>query len=283
MSPASSLFGLLFGLASALSWGTGDFCGGLATRRTPVRGVLIFSQLVGVFLLLALALVLSEPLPSMRPLIFGGLAGLCGACGLAALYSGLAAGRMGLVAPLTAVFAAALPVTAAFFSQGRPPWPQVIGFALAMLAVWLLAAGEGGAPLRARILVLSLIAGLGFGLFFILIARASDQALVWPLIGARLAAMTFLALTGLLHAARVRPELRQLPLIVAAGVCDAGGNAFFALATRFGRLDVAAVLSSLYPAATVLLAWLILSEHLSTRQWTGLLAALGALALIAAG
>ncbi len=283
MSSASSLLGVLFGLASALSWGTGDFCGGLATRRTPVRGVLILSQLTGVLLLLAAALILKDPLPSMRPLIFGGLAGLCGACGLAALYSGLAGGRMGLIAPLTAVISAALPVLAASFTQGLPPLMQLIGFALAMAAVWLLAVGDDRAPLRGRMLVLPLVAGLGFGLFFILIAQASGQALIWPLIAARMAAMAFLALAGLMQAGRIRPDLRHLPLIVAAGIFDAGGNAFFALAARFGRLDVAAVLSSLYPAATVLLAWLILREYLSARQWTGLLAALGALALIAEG
>jgi drug/metabolite transporter (DMT)-like permease len=283
MLSTASLFGLIFGLASALSWGSGDFCGGMATRRTPVKGVLLFSQLIGALLLIGLVLIIDEPLPPARSLIFGALAGLCGGCGLLALYSGLAQGRMGFMAPLTAIIAAALPVITAFFTQGRPPFGQLAGFGLALIAVWLLAAGDDRAPLRLRMLVLPLIAGLGFGLFFILIAQASQQAVVWPLIALRLATLTLLVLLGLMHGGRVRPERRQFPLIVAAGLFDVGGNLFYALATRFGRMDVATVLSSLYPAATVLLAWLILKEHLSPRQWLGLLIALAALALIAMG
>jgi drug/metabolite transporter (DMT)-like permease len=283
MLSSASLFGVIFGLAAALSWGSGDFCGGAATRHTPVKGVLFLSQLIGALFLIALVLIMGEPLPPARSLLFGALAGLCGGCGLLALYSGLAQGRMGFMAPLTAVIAASLPVIVAFFTQGRPPLVQFAGFGLALAAVWLLVAGDNRTPLRPGMLVLPLIAGLGFGFFFILIAQASAQAVVWPLIALRLSTLALLAVLGLLHGGRIRPERRQLPLIVAAGVLDVGGNLFYALATRFGRMDVATVLSSLYPAATVLLAWLILKEHLSKRQWSGLLTALVALGLIAVG
>jgi drug/metabolite transporter (DMT)-like permease len=283
MPPDVSLLNMLFGISAAASWGAADFCGGLATRRSTLHGVLLWSQFIGALALMLVLGIVDEPLPSARPLILGALAGISGACGLMALYRGLALGKMGIVASLTAVVAACLPVGAAFFTQGRPPLVQVVGFGLALAAVWLLAAGRAQGPLIPRMLALPLLAGLGFGLYFICIARASANAFAWPLFAMRLSALTMLMIIGLIRKNMARPNLRQLPLIAAAGIGDVTGNIFYALATRFGRMDVATVLSSLYPAATVLLAWLVLKERLSGRQWIGLFCALTALALIARG
>ena len=128
---------------------------------------------------------------------------------------------------------------------------------------------------------LSLAAGMGFGLFLILIDQVSDQALIWPLVSARISSVFLFLMIALLLRKKINPKRSQLPIIALAGLFDTGGNALFALASSYGRLDISAVLSSLYPAVTVLLAWMVLKEKLAPSQWVGVCAALLALALIA--
>lgn len=274
---------IAYGLASAASWGSGDFSGGLASRRGSVYSVVIISQLIGGLFLFALALSLGESIPSVDNLILGSLAGILGVVGLVALYQGLSSGRMGVVAPATALVAAGIPVLVSLFTEGLPATSQLAGFGMGLIAVWLLSSGGDGGAIRARELGLALTAGLGFGLFFILIDRVSQSAVLWPLVAARLASVSFLSILAIARRSWERPAPAQLPLITLSGIFDTGGNTFFALATRLGRLDIAAVLSSLYPAATVLLAWLVLKERLMPQQWLGVLAALAALVFIAGG
>jgi drug/metabolite transporter (DMT)-like permease len=159
----------------------------------------------------------------------------------------------------------------------------VVGFGLALVAVWLLSSASGGVGARARELGLAITAGLGFGLFLILIDRVSESAVLWPLVAARTTSIIFLFVYASVRRGWVRQARNQLPIIALAGIFDTGGNAFFALATRLGRLDIAAVLGSLYPATTVLLAWLILKEGLTPGQWLGVVTALAALVFIAGG
>jgi drug/metabolite transporter (DMT)-like permease len=280
---SSEVLAITFGLASAAAWGSGDFSGGLATRRGSVYSVVSISQLIGAGLLIALALTSGESIPSADDLILGGMAGVSGAFGLVALYSGLASGRMGIVAPVAAVVAAAIPILVSLFTEGPPATSQLAGFGIALSAVWLLSSGGDGGAIQARELGLAVTAGLGFGAFFLLIDRVSESAVLWPLVGARIASVSFLFVLAAARRGWERPDRVLLPLIALSGVLDAGGNTFFALAAREGRLDTAAVLSSLYPAATVLLAWLILRERLMPRQWLGVMAALVALVFIAWG
>jgi drug/metabolite transporter (DMT)-like permease len=243
--------------------------------------VVAFSQMFGVALLTALAIIFVEAMPSPGDMLLGAVAGISGAIGLVALYAGLARGRMGLVAPITAVVTAVVPVIFSIFLEGTPAARQTAGFVLAFIAVWLLAYAGRGTRFQPQDMALPIASGLGFGLFLLLIGRVSDAAILWPLVAARMASMSLM----LLLAARLRrlapPSPAQLPLIALAGLLDAGGNAFFALAARAGRLDIAAILASLYPAVTVLLAWLILQERLVWRQWLGLIASLAAVILIA--
>lgn len=272
---------IIYGLASATSWGAGDFIGGLTTRRVSVYRVILFSQIVGMTLLLVLAVLSAEPLPAFDNLLLGGMAGISASLGLAALYRGLAQGRMGIVAPVAAVVAAALPVLVALYTQGFPSSSQLAGFGLALLAVWLLSIAEQGGTFTRRDLRLPVLAGIGFALFFVLIDRVDDAALFWPLVAARL---TSACIFGLVTIARRHPEAlaaKQLGIIAMAGVCDAAGTAFFALATHVGRLDTSTIVSSLYPAATVALAWIVLKERFKRQQWAGIVMALAALALIA--
>src|SRR5258708_16235730 len=180
-----------FGLAASLSWGIGDFSGGLATRRASVFSVVVAAHATGLVLLVVLALAWSEPLPSALDVVWGGTAGLAGAVGLAAFYRALAVGRMGITAPITAVLAAAMPVIFSAFSPGLPSLVQFAGFILALLAVGLISRSEG-AKGRPEGLGLALLAGLGFGGFLILLGQVSPGAIFWPLSVGRFSSTLFL-------------------------------------------------------------------------------------------
>lgn len=269
------------GLASAACWGAGDFSGGYATRRSSVYSVIILSQLAGGILLLILALASNEPLPDPVTMLLGSLAGMAGAMGLVALYLGLAVGQMGVVASVAALVSASLPVLFGIFMEGFPQPGQLIGFLFAFLAVWFLSRGDNTSPVRFQDLKLPLAAGVGFAGFFILIDQVSHVSLLWPLVSARVVSVLLIFSIALVRRGVNAPAKGIFLLIVLAGIFDTGGNAFYALATRAGRLDTAAVLASLYPAVTVLLAWVILKEKLTHQQWIGVASALIALPLIA--
>lgn len=272
---------ILYGLASAAGWGVGDFLGGLASKWISVYRVILISQIVGVMMLLAFAVVAAEPLPSVDNLLLGGIAGISATSGLAALYRGLARGHMGIVAPVAAVVAASLPILVAFFSEGLPSNSQLIGFGFALLAVWLLSSAGGDKTFTRRDLRLPVFAGMGFALFNILIDRVDDVALIWPLVAARVASISTLSLVSIFQRRWESISRKQLGIIVATGICETGGMAFFALATHMGRLDVSTILSSLYPVATVILAWTIMKEQFKRQQLVGILLAFVALVLIA--
>ena len=277
----TSLWAVVYGLASALTWGVGDFSGGFATKRSNVIGVIVASQIVGVTLLAALALLLGEVIPPWPVLGWGAVAGFAGAVGLVLLYRSLAFSRMGVAAPVSAVLTAAIPVAVAVTREGALTTRLASGFGLAFLAVWLISRGEGETRVGWRELTLPALSGLMFATFLILIDYTSESAVLWPLVSARLASLFLLSSVGALSRRGRRPQRSQLPLIALTGVLEGAGNAFYALAARSGRLDVAAVLGSLYPAVTVLLAWLVLQEELSARQWMGVGTALAAIVLIA--
>ena len=270
---------IVFGLTSAACWGAADFCGGLATKRTQVYRVIISSQIVSLILLLALALVTREaPLPIDR-LLLGYAAGMFGAIGMIALYRALADSHMGVAAPVSAVVAAAVPVIFGVFLEGFPGAPQLLGFGLAFIAVWLISRSSR-AKVQWNDLGLPFLAGLGFGIFFVIIGGVGASAVWWPLIAARFGSLSLLlGLTLIKQQAQV-VERPLIALAVIIGVLEVGGNACYILARQAGRLDVAAVLASLYPATTVLLARFVLKEHLGRSQLAGIVAALAAIVLI---
>ena len=268
-----------YGLASAACWGAGDFSGGLATKRSNVYRVILASQIVGVALLIALALAFAERLPSLDHLLWGGAAGLAGTLGLIMLYRALATGRMGSAAPVSAVITAIEPVVFCTFVEGLPKTLQLVGFGLALIGVWFISRSEDAA-IRRDDLKLPIAAGVCFGVFFILVNRVTESAILWPLVAARLASIGLLFGFATVTRQPQLPDRQQWPLIALVGVLDAVGNAFFALAGQVGRLDIAAVLSSLYPAMTIWLAWLILKERFTRSQSVGILAALSAIVLI---
>ncbi|MGB5846486.1 MAG: DMT family transporter [Anaerolineales bacterium] len=277
----SELMVILLGLSSAFSWGAGDFSGGYASKRTSAYSVVVMSQFVSLVILSVGVYLINAGPFSLEAAFLGAIAGLCGSAGLVALYTGLARGPMGVVAPVTAVVAAVVPVLFSIFQIGIPEPTDLIGIMIALGAVWMISSGKKEANVHIEDLGLSVFAGLGFGLFFILIAKASAQAVLWPLIFARSSSIIAILLVGLLLRRIERPALDQLPIIALSGIFDTGGNIFYILATRYGRLDIAAVLSSLYPAATVFLAWMILKEKISRRQWVGVVLVFTAVILIA--
>ncbi len=280
MPSGSPFAAALFGLASAASWGTGDFAGGLATKKTSAYIVVLISQIIGLILLTGLALLMGEPFPTLRDMLMGAVGGLAGLVGLLALYQGLSRGRMGVVAPIAAVVTTLPPVFVSIWLEGWPGMRPLAGFIVAVVGVWLISRTQDEGSIARQDLILAGVAGLGFGSFYIFLDQVSEGAVLWPLVGARLASVLLLAGVVAVLRPRTKPTLQQLPIMALAGLGDTGGNAFFLLAAQAGRLDVAAVLSSLYPATTVILAWLVLRERLQGGQWWGVAAALLAVVLI---
>ncbi len=202
---------------------------------------------------------------------------------------------MGLAAPISAIVTAGLPVVFGAFTQGLPQPSQLVGFVLALGGVWLLARPAGSSngapekpapttessPAKAQSgLALALLAGMGFGGFLILIGRTSHGAVFWPLVAARIASLTMIGIVALRSQRDWLPIRPRLPLVMLTGILDACGNMFYVFAVQTGRLDVAAVLSSLYPASTLFLAWLVLRERINRGQLAGFMVALVAIPLI---
>jgi drug/metabolite transporter (DMT)-like permease len=274
------IFGpVFFGLAASLCWGSGDFNGGLASRRVNPANVVLGSYSVGFVFLVALALISREPVPDRASVLWGAVAGVAGVFGLLSFYSALSVGKMGIAAPVSAVLTATLPVLFSSVTTQLPTLLQLGGFMLALLALGLIALPEQtlGPPMG---IGLALLAGCFFGGFFILISRVSHTSIFWPLAAARTTSVVVLAMLLLLQRKPLLPAMTVAPLVVLAGMLDASGNAFFVLAAHSGRLDIAAILSSLYPAATVLLAAIVLRERVTRGQGTGILLVLLAIPLI---
>lgn len=276
----SAMISPILGLSAAIVWGAADFSGGLSARRVNVWWVVLISQAFGIALLAGLALAFGEALPPAKLLLFGALAGLVGEFGLLLLYQGLAIGRMGVVAPLSAVLSALLPAGLSMFTEGFPAASQLGGIILAIPAIWLVSSGSEHGRAKLNELLMGIASGLAFGLFFILIDQMSSQAIFWPLAAARFASLCFLILLTMFLRPSPFPTWASIPLIALAGLFDSTGNLFFAFATQVGRLDVAAVLGSLYPAVTILLAYIFLHERLARPQWVGVALAMGAIVLI---
>ncbi|UCD79037.1 MAG: DMT family transporter [Desulfobacterales bacterium] len=276
------LLALIWGLAAAVSWGSGDFSGGFATKSGSVLGVLFVGYLVSVFLLSFFALWFGSPTLHVFSFAAAALAGVTGIIGLAALYKGLAGGQMGIVAPLAALTTAALPVVVGIILEGMPPILHIMGFFIASAAIWLLSVPEKSQSFQWRQISLPIAAGVFLGLSLIFIDQAAEHSVLWSLVVARIAAIAVLMAMLLIFRKGSMPPKRNYPIVFLAGIFDTGGYTFYALAASTGRLDTSAVLACMYPATTFILAWLLLKERLSGRQWIGVIAAFIAIILIAA-
>jgi drug/metabolite transporter (DMT)-like permease len=289
---------ILLGFAASVAYGAADFVGGLVSRRNAVLTVVLVSQLVGLAVFLPFLPILADGPPVAGAWIWGAVAGLAGGAGVAMLYRGLSIGRMSVVAPITSALAAAVPVVVGLARGERPGPASLAGVGIALVAVILVSSSvepsEPGAPVaqdeevarrgrRSAGLLEALGAGASFGLFFIALDRAPVDSGGWPLLAMRMGSLSLF----LVALAVLRPSLRPArgtgPAIAAAGALDMGANLLYLSATRLGLLSIVAVLASLYPATTVLLARGILRERFGRLQLVGLLAAAAGVVLIALG
>ena len=269
------------GLLASLGWGVADFGGGLTSRRAPVLGVLLGSQLAS--LAVGLPILALRPEPAMQPLdvAISVLGGLLGASGLAFLYHGLSTGRMGVVAPVAAVLTAALPVLFGFATEGVPSVLAIAGIAVAVLSVILVSRSPDTGDGRPSGLVYGLVAGTIFGAFTISASYLSDDVVLSPVIVIRVASVTFLTTWILVRRATWRVPRGRWPALVAVGVIDMAATAMYLSAIAIGPLAIAAILASLYPVVTTILAAAVLRERVSLVHALGILAAGAAVVLIA--
>jgi drug/metabolite transporter (DMT)-like permease len=298
-----------------LSWGTGDFCGGLASRYSSVLAAILASQSVGFGATLLLLASSAEHPPAAAPLAWAAGAGLCGLVGLGAFYRALARGTMGLIAPLAALLGAGLPAIVGLVTGEPLSLPRTAGLGIALIAVVLISlpGGERTPAERSAVRVdiaelpLVLLSGLGFAGFYLFLDRATAEGggIWWSLLVVRLVGLVLVLLvTGWLMSRAAGLPLRgragqvfglgamraasigaatMLPLLLLAGAGDLGGNAFFVLANEQDSLPVAVVLSSLYPVVTTVLAAVFLRERLRGRQLGGIALAVIGVVLISAG
>ena len=277
------MIGILFALSASLSWGAGDFCGGLAARKINQFQVLLLTTSSSLLLLVLFAVIGNENLPSARDIILAVVAGISGSLGLAALYKGLSLGNTVLVAPLAGVIGAITPTLAGIAVEGLPGILTMTGFALAIVGIWLLSRPkDGSSHLAADGLGLAGLAGIGFGGFLALIAQIKGEQVFTTLVFSKIASLV-LAIRLIRIGRQALPKPGASPVALLSGFLDAGGNILYLFATQNTRLDIAALLSSLYPAATVLLSSLILKEKISPPQWFGVSACVVAIMLITTG
>lgn len=280
---------IVFGLLAAAAWGGSDFLGGLISRRLGVMLTVFLSEVIGLTMLLSAVPFVHEEALAPSSIAINLLAGGCGVCGLILLYRAMAHGPMSIAAPVSALLGAVVPVVVGTLTEGLPGVGAMAGFVLALAAVWLIAQGDlapGAGSTRLADMRLPLLSGLCFGLYFVFMHLGAQQTTLWPLILARCVGTSVLSLLvwkqrhslPALHALRAQPGLWKLVLPNAA--LDVGGSLFFVLAGQLGRMDVAAVLSALYPGGTVLLAGLFLKEKTNRAQTVGILAALVAIVLM---
>ena len=280
-----SAVAVFLGLVTAVLFGSADFFGGISAKKTSVLNVVAFAHLIGLIGATAIAPFIADQF-GWQDFAIGIASGAFGGIGVALLYRGLAIGPMVVVAPLTAITSAAVPAIWGVLGGERLGGLGWVGVAVALTAIGLISMPNDAddAPITASIVGQSLLAGACFGAMFILFDAVGEETAPWPIVGARL--MTSMVLLGFILTARreglstVKPAF--LPIVL-TGLFDTGSNMIFLFATNLGDLSVVAVLSSLYPAATVVLARFWLGEKMSRLQLTGLSMALLATALIAVG
>jgi drug/metabolite transporter (DMT)-like permease len=276
---APSILAALFALTAAVSWGSGDFANGLGARRIGPIHALLISLSIGLIAMIALVAASRESLPAPDDFFWGVLGGLFGLSGFIFLMQGFVKGRMSIVAPVSAVLAPVVPVLISVLTLGLPQILQLAGFALALISIWMLSSG-GADRSKPSGIGYALLAGLGFGIFFTTLDQISEGVVFWPLLASRFVASSVLAVYILITRQPLIPAKTPWKVLIAAGILDVGGNVFFLQAVQTGRLDIASVLVSLYPAVTVLLATLIIKERLNRVQIIGVVLAVTAIALI---
>ena len=278
---------IILALISSALFGAGDFLGGVASRRTHVLVVVGASHVVGLFLILLVTPFMADTI-TLRDLGIGGIAGIAGVVGITFLYHSLSRGPMAVVAPIAAVSNAAVPALWGIYSGDRLSGPQLVGVVLGLAAILLVSRVSGEetstGTTTPSLVGAALLSGVGFGGFFICMDLTAEATTPWPLVSARVVsagiALILLARMGRSPIPR-RDEARGA--IVGAGILDMTANLAILVAVHHGMLSLVAVLGSLYPASTVLLARYVLQERMARTQVVGLVVALAAIGAIVGG
>jgi drug/metabolite transporter (DMT)-like permease len=283
-------------------WGAADFAGGFGSRRANAFVLTAFSHVCGFALMLVIALSQHGAFPDRASIVWALIAGAVGGFSLAVFYRALASGQMGLTAPIAALLGAAIPTMVDIAQEGAPSRWTIVGFGLAIFAIWLITrpepsggkelsdlssfgkepSGEKDSPGRPAGVGMAALAGVGFAGFYLCIHQASGSP-AWIATISRIGSFSATAIAVLATRAPLALDRPRAALGMAAGFLDISASALFIFASQHGRLDEAVVITSLYPAITVLLARLVLKEQFSRWKFIGLLAALAAVPLIAAG
>jgi len=282
------LIGISLALGSAFTYGSADFFGGLATKKDNLYAVITFSSLIGMIFMGLLAVIRGEFNTDILSITWAGLAGLAGTIGLGILYYGLAYGVPFIVSPFSGVAGAGLPVIYSIFAHNSPTTEQLLGFTAALPAIYLVSQSHTNTSVNSknsvnssyeRSVLYGLISGIFFGFFFIFLANVDSGSLFLPLAISKSVSF-FLGLLFLVASRKQLPNLFKNYAVLLAGVLDSTANGLYLMAVQYTRLDIAAVLASLYPAGTVLLTYLIQKETISGKQWLGIGLCLVAIVLI---
>ena len=269
-----------FGLAAVFAWGCSDFLGGFGSRRANPYFLTGISHVGGLVLALTLALSSHAAFPPVPSVLWAMLAGATGGATLSVFYGALSTGKMGLTAAIAAVAGAAIPAAVGILTEGFPGTVALVGFALAATGIWLIARPETGG-LSARGLAIAVFCGVGFACFYIFIKQAGDIPAFWGAACSRFAALVAVSLIVAFGRHTAPMDAPRAGIGFAAGMLDVTGTICFIRASQTGRLDAAVMLTSLYPAITVILARIFLREHFTRWKIVGILAALIAVPLIA--
>jgi uncharacterized membrane protein len=280
MSLAAQYIPAAYSLTAVGVWGASDFLGGVGARRVNAFLFTAIVHISGLVVIVALALITHAPFPANTSVVWSLISGAVGGLALALFYRSLASGNMGLVAPVAAVLGAAIPTIVTAFAEGFPGYRHVLGFVLAGIGIWLISRIEGSAG-RPEGIGMAVLAGIGFAGFYLCVHQAGNASPLWIAVcsrsGAFLVTGSIVLFGGYLRAVP-RPVLT---IALLAGILDITGSVVFIRAAQIGRLDTAVVLSSLYPAVTVVLARIFLHEHFSRTRTIGMVAALVAVPMIA--
>ena len=280
MPVAAQYIPAAYSLTAVGVWGTSDFLGGVGARRANAFLFTAIAHLSGLVVVGTLTLTTHAPFPRNASLVWSLIAGALGGIALALFYRSLASGNMGLVAPVAAVLGAAIPTIVTAFAEGFPGYRHVFGFILAGIGVWLISRSEAGVD-RPKGLGMAVLAGIGFAGFYLCIHQAGNDSALWVAVCSRFGSLLVTAAIVLVGRHLRAVAAPVLAIAVVAGILDITGSVVFIRASQIGRLDATVVLSSLYPAVTVVLARIFLHEHFSRARTIGMVAALAAVPMIA--
>ena len=286
VSPSLQFAPAAYSVTAVFLWGAADFAGGYGSRRANAFVLTAFSHVCAMALMFTVAVMRHGTFPDWTSILWAMLAGAVGGFSLSIFYRALASGQMGLTAPIAALLGAAIPTMVDIALRGAPSRWSIAGFGLAILAIWLITRpepkGENDETGHPKGVATAALAGVGFAGFYLCIHQASGSP-DWIAAISRIASFSATAIAVIVTRSPIKLDAPRAALGIVAGFFDITASALFIYANQHGRLDEAVVITSLYPAVTVVLARLVLKEHFSRWKFIGLLAALASVPLISAG